>query len=132
MSRWCDTWIPRIALLVLPAVWILLAVTLPAPGSRNLTIDVSCTSGNPVVGVWIESRSGGSGFAERDGSATAGLARFVFRQQFAGPYQARVGCGGTPAQWGRTGGSADNDRAHRRLTCQDTSTDSGDCLDQKP
>jgi hypothetical protein len=113
------TWIPRIALVVLPVAWAGLAVTLPTKSNRDLTVDVSCASGNPVVAVWIESRPGGSRFARKGESGRSTDTRFTFRQTFTGPYQVRAGCGGTPEQWGVTVWSAYDDRPYRRLACDD-------------
>jgi hypothetical protein len=113
-------WIPRAALIALPTAWIVLAATLPVSADRELTIDVFCTSGNPVVGVWIESRSGASWFAQRGDVGSAMVVRYTFRQKFTDLYQARVGCGGNQQQWGLTVVSSFSDRAYRRLACHDT------------
>jgi len=118
--RRLDVWIPRVALIALPTAWIVLAATLPASADRELTIDVFCTSGNPVVGVWIESRSGASWFAQRGDAGSATVVRYTFRQNFTDLYQARVGCGGNQQQWGLTVVSSFSDRAYRRLACNDT------------
>ncbi|WP_306210615.1 hypothetical protein [Actinoplanes sp. RD1] len=132
--RGIEPWVPRVALLVLPAVWIALAVTLPVSAGRNLTVDVVCSSGNPVVGVWIESRSGGSSFARRGDERSAAFTRYTFRQEFSAPYQVRVGCGGDARQWGLPVESADSDRAYRRLLCEDADPVSArtvGCRDQR-
>ncbi|MEU9742200.1 hypothetical protein AB0E12_23750 [Micromonospora chersina] len=114
-----ETWIPRATLVVLPAAWVALAATLPASADRDVTIDVFCTSGNPVVGVWIESRSGGSWFARRGDAGSATSVRYTFKQKFTDAYQARVGCGGNQQQWGLTVVSSYSDRPYRRLACDD-------------
>lgn len=114
-----DRIVPRIALVVLPAAWILLAATMPTATARDLTIDVTCASGNAVVRVWIESSSGGSAFAEPSGPAYAAPQRFVARQHFPGAYQVRAGCGGVHDQWGITALSNYDDQMYRRLVCDD-------------
>ncbi|MFV2022264.1 hypothetical protein [Micromonospora sp. LOL_023] len=119
VSSRVEAWISRAALFVLPAAWIVLAATLPTSAERILTIDVFCTSGNPVVGVWIESRSGGSGFAQRSDSGSTAVVRYTFRQRFADAYQAHVGCGGNQQQWGLPVVSSFSDRTYRRLVCVD-------------
>ncbi|MGI5238558.1 hypothetical protein [Dactylosporangium sp. CA-139066] len=132
-ARRLEAWIPRVALVVLPAVWGVLAATLPTSTDRDLTIDVFCTTGNPVVGVWIESQSGGSGFAQPGEPGTAAVIRYTFRQQFTGRYQARVGCGGNRQQWGLSVSSSFSDRTYRRLACNDADADtarSAGCRDQ--
>ena len=112
-------WASRVGLVGLPVLWLVLASTLPRASFRDLTIDVVCTSGNPAVQVWIESRSGGSEFAKPNSLTQATVARFVFVQTFTGPYQVRVGCGGTPQQWGLTVVSTYGDQTYRRLVCHD-------------
>jgi hypothetical protein len=132
-KRRLEAWIPRVALVVLPAAWALLAATLPTSAYRDLTVDVFCTSGNPVVGVWIESRSGGSWFAQRGDTGSAAVVRYTFRQKFTDPYQVRVGCGGNQQQWGLTVASSFSNRAYRRLACNDAdaaAAKTGGCRDQ--
>ncbi len=126
-------WLPYSLLAALVAIWVLLAVTVPATTSRQLTIDVSCSSGNPPVGVWVESSTGGSWWAI-EGEPGAGPARrFVFQQEFNGPYQVNVGCGGTAANWGISASSVEATQPFRYLVCEDrhgTDTSGGRCEDQ--
>jgi hypothetical protein len=104
---------------VLVAAWIVLVVTLPKAVHRTLTLDVVCTSGQPPVGVWVESASGGSGWAQRgEGGATV-VRRFVYQQEFEGPFEAHVGCGGTTERWGIEARSSQLTSPYRRLTCDD-------------
>lgn len=131
--RRVGAWVPRIALAVFPATWITLAATLPTAANRDLTIDVSCTSGNPVVAIWIESRSGGSWFAQEGEPGHTKVKRYTYRQKFTEKYQVRVGCGGTQQQWGITVMSSYSDRSYRRLLCDDvniTHTAHDGCRDE--
>ncbi|WP_254897367.1 hypothetical protein [Amycolatopsis sp. Hca4] len=117
---------------MLVIVWAALAVTLPVAVYRDLTTDVSCTSGNPVVAVWIESSSGGSGFARAGQPGSAAAARYLFRQNFAARYQIRVGCGGSVEQWGITAKSTYSEEPYRRIVCDDVHLDgllTGNCRD---
>jgi hypothetical protein len=132
-NQWLSSWIPRIAILVLAALWIILAATLPQATRRDLTVDVSCTSGNPVVAMWIESRSGGSGLAQEGAADRTSIKRYIFRQTFLGSYQVRVGCGGRAEQWGVTVKSSYLDRPYRLITCDDTfgtAPDAERCVDR--
>src|SRR4051812_9992094 len=101
------------------AGWIVLLVTLPKAAHRTLTLDVVCTSGQPPVGVWIESSSGGSGWAQRGEPAATPARRFVYQQEFTGLYEARVGCGGTTERWGVETRSSQLTSLYRQLTCDD-------------
>ncbi len=131
--RRVNAWLPRIALVVFPAAWIVLAATLPTAANRGLTIDVVCTSGNPVVAIWVESRSGGSWWGQKGEPGRTTVKRYTFVQTFTDQYQVRVGCGGTQQHWGITVVSSYNDRPYRRLVCDDvniTDTTADGCRDQ--
>ncbi|MFF5084030.1 hypothetical protein ACFY36_43845 [Actinoplanes sp. NPDC000266] len=115
--------------------WLGLALTLPESDGRDLTIDVACASGNPVVAVWIESRSGGSDYADPGDPGRTAIKRFTFRQKFSDVYQVRVGCGGSRAQWGITVLSSYDEPPYRRLDCDDvevTGTRGAGCFDRPP
>jgi hypothetical protein len=120
------------AVVVLVAGWIVLLGSLPKAAHRTVTLDVVCTSGQPPVAVWIESASGGSGWAQRGEPGTSPVRRFVYQQAFEGPYEARVGCGGTTERWSIETRSAWQANPYRRLTCDDTATapPPGPCRDQ--
>lgn len=66
---------------------------------------VACPSGQPVVGVWMQSSGGGSGFmtwTAYPGAPT--IARFsspnAFKFTLGSSIHLNVGCGGTPTRWG--------------------------------
>ncbi|CCH31942.1 hypothetical protein ABZ816_42050 [Actinosynnema sp. NPDC047251] len=126
-------WLPYLLLAALLSTWVVLAATLPVAGNRQLTIDVSCTSGNPPVGVWVESASGGSWWAEEGRPGPAAATRFTFQQAFTGEYRVDVGCGGTAEHWGVAATSAGGSAPYRRLVCDDENlagTATGGCRDR--
>jgi hypothetical protein len=59
---------------------------------------VSCASGAPVVGIWVDAVNGGSGWAKLT-PQPGGETRFTKTIDRAGDYQLHVGCGGTEADW---------------------------------
>jgi uncharacterized protein YraI/surface antigen len=76
----------------------------PPTGSINISGTVECNSG-AVVGIWIQSSGGGSGFAGWTPLAlTARAATYsrTFTTKTPTNIQLRVGCGGTKAAWGST------------------------------
>jgi hypothetical protein len=116
--RW-PTAMAAVGLAVEAVVIVWLAVTLPHPQPRDIDGTATCASGAPVVGVWIEGFSGGSGFATltgTDGPAT----RFAYHLPDGGQYQVRVGCGGTPGDWHATDVSSYSDDGFRALVCEDS------------
>ncbi|KOV90228.1 hypothetical protein ADL03_02050 [Nocardia sp. NRRL S-836] len=126
---------PYVLLTILVLTWVVLAATAPAAVNRQLTVDVTCTSGNPAVGAWIESSTGGSWWAEKGEPGTSTARRFVFTQVFEGSYRVDVGCGGTEGQWGVPASSADSSAPYRKLACDDlnvtvTDTVRSRCHDQ--
>jgi hypothetical protein len=81
------------------------AMQLPAQAASKVGIrgTVACPSGKVVVGVWVESSGGGSGFAAWSaypGART--IARFsrTFTTNLATNVHLNVGCGGKPSKWG--------------------------------
>lgn len=128
-------WLPYLLLTALIVTWVVLAMTAPVADNRQLTVDVTCTSGNPAVGAWVESSTGGSWWAENGEPGTSVARRFVFKQAFSGSYRVDVGCGGTRELWGVPASSADGSAPYRRLTCDDlhvtvTTTVASRCYDQ--
>jgi hypothetical protein len=103
---------------VITALWL----TLPQPHSRSVAGSVRCASGSPVVGVWVEGRSGGSWFAELNWSdPSRSVARYTYLLPSGGQYQVRVGCGGSSGDWGTTSYSPFVDDARRDFVCDDPS-----------
>lgn len=126
------TWVPYVLLTALVTTWVVLAVRVPVTSNRQLTIDVSCASGNPPVGIWVESASGGSWWGEEGRTGSTSATRFTFQQRFTGDYRVDVGCGGTSRNWGISARSTSGSGAYRRLICDDdrpTGTTAG-CRDQ--
>jgi hypothetical protein len=114
--RRLDRYLSYVVLILLVLAWLVLFTTLPRAADRQLTLDITCRSGNPVVGVWVESATGGSSWAQR---GEASRSRFIFKQPFKGDYQVRAGCGGNAGQWGVEARSAHSDVTYRRLLCDD-------------
>jgi hypothetical protein len=68
--------------------------------ASNISGKVMCISGDGVVGVWIDAKNGGSGWAKW--IPTNGFpqqASFSFTLPKGGIYSVHVGCGGSPAKW---------------------------------
>ena len=89
------------------------------PGDVEVSGFVECASGEPVVGVWVESASAGSGWAER---SEPGASRVEYRYTLpvAGRYQLHVGCGGGESDWGSTNFSPFVDGPLNSFICRDT------------
>lgn len=79
---------------------------------------VSCASGAPVVGIWVDAVDGGSGFADRrdlpDGSTS-----FTKLINFGSSYQIHVGCGGTEADWATSYFSHPQTGQNLTFVCED-------------
>ena len=117
-----DAWLSFAVLILLIGLWIVLAATVPKATNRSLTFDISCASGNAVVGVWVESASGGSGWAQESDPSESAVKRYTFQQVFNGSYEVRVGCGGNRDNWGIVANSVQGDRPYRRLVCDDVNS----------
>lgn len=115
-----DFWLSYGLLVALVVAWVALAFTLPRAVPRTLTVDITCRSGNSVVGVWIEATAGGSGWASAGVQGTAKAARYTFSHGFGGDYQVRAGCGGTADNWAVRTASDTRGDLYRRLDCDDT------------
>ena len=90
---------------------------------------VICASGSPVVGVWIESEAGGSGFAER-GDDIGGRSSYSYTLPNGGRYRAHVGCGGTEQQWATNNKSDFVSGSQNSFLCNDSAvgeSGSGTC-----
>jgi hypothetical protein len=114
-----DRWLSYAVLVILVALWVALMVTVPQAATRSLTLDITCRSGNAVVGVWVENASGASGWAQRSGPSGSAGGRFIFRQLFDADYEVRVGCGGNADDWGVVARSARSRWSYRRMLCDD-------------
>lgn len=93
---------------------------------------VVCASGQQVVGVWVDSPAGGSGFANFSRQPGAPhVAQYSRTVTAGGSVSLHVGCGGTPSSWrgdnwtpriaiggGRTVNTVCNDAAGTGVRCQ--------------
>lgn len=69
--------------------------------SGTITGTVDCFYGNNnVSGVWVDATNGQDGWATLSGSGASKSYRYTLSQ--TSTYKLRVGCGGTPANWGAT------------------------------
>ncbi len=80
---------------------LMLAITAaPASAATKAHGVVQCTLDTKVVGIWIDAKNGGSGwasFSPRYGSLST--VNFNRKLPNGGMYRVTVGCGGTPQQW---------------------------------
>jgi len=61
---------------------------------------VSCTSGAPVQGVWLDATNGPQGFVgSLNRNRLTGRTVFDYGTSPVAGYQLRVGCGGTEQEW---------------------------------
>jgi hypothetical protein len=107
-SRHLAHWLGRTAIaLAVGAASVVVAGIWPATDAVAVSGSAICTSGRPVVGVWIAAiTAGDSGFAHfypaavgPHGAATEANARYTYELPHAGPYSVHVGCGGTARLW---------------------------------
>jgi len=93
--------------------------TLPVAASPiDAAGKVVCASGAPVVGVWVETEAGDSGWAKLS-DANGGEAMYSYRLRFGGRYQLHVGCGGTATAWGSSNFTPFVDGGEHSFTCLD-------------
>lgn len=118
-KRRADAVLSYVVLSILIVGWAVLVITLPRATNRTLTFDVVCRSGNPVVGMWVESVSGGSYWGQAGEPGAAGFARFTYQHTFDGDYELRVGCGGSAQTWGVEARSTQGAWTYRRIVCDD-------------
>lgn len=96
-------------------------------GPVAISGEVECASGASVVGVWVEARDGGSGWADRQ-VKEGGRTRYDFVLPNGGQYQLHVGCGGTDAEWGATNYTPFVANTPMSFRCFDSSGDTqGEC-----
>lgn len=95
----------RILFAAMLATALMLAVTAsPASAATEARGVVQCKSGAKVVGIWIDAKNGGSGWAKfspkfipRIGNVST--VNFNRTLPNGGMYRVKVGCGGTSQQW---------------------------------
>ena len=71
----------------------------PSPGPTEVTGQLSCSSGKPVVGVWVQAVTA-SGWASWQSVDNATETDYEFSLPQPQSYSLHVGCGGTGASWG--------------------------------
>jgi hypothetical protein len=71
----------------------------PATAAVTVGGNVTCADQSAIVGVWIDARSGGSGWASWGTSGTRYSGWFRRSLPNGGSWRASVGCGGTPSSW---------------------------------
>jgi hypothetical protein len=99
-ARWI---LPVVGLAIEAVLIVVLAVKLPKPVPEVVSGTVKCQSGLPVVGIWLEAQRGGSTWVGFDPlGAELSTVRYEYQLPNGGPYELRVGCGGTIARWAST------------------------------
>lgn len=95
-----------VALISVAAAGVLLAPSASASGTITFRGTVVCNSGRPVVGVWLASSGGGSGWASWSSMpGRANVAWYTKTISFTTAttsVEPRVGCGNSPASWAST------------------------------
>jgi hypothetical protein len=98
------------------------ATTAPTPTATSATLkvtgQVSCLSGNPVEGVWVQADDG-AGFASWKGLGDGATADWWFTLPENEPYSLHVGCGGSPSSWEVALDSPTVTGAHNSFSCYD-------------
>ncbi|HET8813953.1 MAG TPA: CHAP domain-containing protein [Solirubrobacterales bacterium] len=94
--------VPRLVHLALAAVAACaLSLSAAVADAAAITINgtVRCPSGTPVVGVWVQSSGGGSGFADRRAYPTNPSISGYKAAVNPGKVELHVGCGGEESDW---------------------------------
>ncbi|WP_328760353.1 chitinase [Streptomyces sp. NBC_00271] len=96
------------------------------PISRlGITGQVTCQSGGPVVGVWVQAAHGAdSRFAAWRGIGDGASADWWTELPQHEEYSLHVGCGGTADQWGNENKTGTVSGPHNSFTCDDITGDS--------
>lgn len=114
-----DRIISHVLASLLVALGLILLITVPRVTNERITLEVTCTSGAPVVGLWLEASLGGSGWGEPADSTTPSTKNYGFILPFGGSYEAHVGCGGNRDRWEVNVKSDRRNAPQRRLMCHD-------------
>jgi len=112
--------IRRISIGVAAAVVGAYVAAMAWPSDRDVEVsgEVQCASGAPVVGIWIATREEGGSWAR----VRPGPGGFVVYSGTAGgeEFRLNVGCGGTPSQWRAEARSPWMTERDARLVCDDS------------
>lgn len=122
-----------ITLACMLALGITLTATVPRTINQAIEVDIRCSSGRSIAGVYISAEVSKSDFAQRTDGDPPEFERFSFSLNFGGAYQVRVGCGGTPnGDWELSAHSTSSEGKFRRIVCDDTKAvgdTPGPCID---
>jgi hypothetical protein len=97
----------------------MVAVSTPAQAATTVSGQVMCVSQASVVGVWIDAKSGGSGWASWT-PVNNYTANYSYSLPNGGNYAVNVGCGGTPQSWATNNKSDAVSGTYNNFTCYDT------------
>jgi hypothetical protein len=92
----------------------------PKSGSFHIGGEISCISGQPLVGVWVAAAKG-SGWASWIGQGNGSTATFSYTLPVTESYSLHVGCGGTGSDWQVATYSGTVTRANNNFACDDVS-----------
>jgi hypothetical protein len=101
--------------------------TAAVAASFHITGQIACTSGKPVVGVWV-SAVAGSAFAPWRGLGNGATADWWYDLPKSEDYSLHVGCGGSPSSWAVATYTTTVSGGHNSFDCHDTGSDLGQCI----
>ncbi len=128
--------ISRLAVATMLATGVLAFAKPPVASATTLTLSGAavCTSGRSVVGIWVESSAGGSGWAGFTPAPSkpyvAYYSKSVAFSAASSSVTVTVGCGGSPASWAsssRSGAMTLSSTHIYNTWCTDPSTGNGSC-----
>ena len=115
-----------VAICLVAALGVYLWLRLPVLVPRTVSGEVRCSSGDPVVGVWVRVIIGdqsGNGFAQLGPPSPDRPATLFTREVKGKSYVVHVGCGGTRQNWKMTAYSPTIEVTTSRLVCFDQLND---------
>lgn len=93
----------------------------PAAAATNISGSLSCASGRPVTGIWVNATSSTDGWAPKTpGGGTSSTVSWTYSLSAGGSYKLHVGCGGTTQNWASTSYSATISGNAHSMICYDT------------
>jgi hypothetical protein len=90
----------------------------PKSGPFHIGGEISCISGQPLVGVWVAAAMG-SGWAPWIGQGNGSTATFSYTLPVTESYSLHVGCGGTGSDWQVATYSGTVTSADNNFACDD-------------
>lgn len=98
-----------------------LAGAQPASAATSISGSLSCASGRPVTGIWVNATSSTDGWAPKTpGGGTSSTVSWTYSLSAGGSYKLHVGCGGTTQNWASTSYSATISGNAHSMICYDT------------